>query len=334
MKKHIQKYIRTTALFAVVAALGLGFIPVRAAEETNTANTLKVSPVRTDVEINPGESKVLKSTITNLTDAAITVRAVGNDFVAGDERGTPALILGDDEFAPVHSLKRYMSAIPDATIPAKESVTVESTVSIPADAKAGGYFGAIRFAPANTDEGGQVNMSASVASLFLITVPGDFEEKLALTDFDIQQKGKTASFFRTANDLNASLRFKNDGTVQLGPIGKITVKKGDAVVYETEFNNNDPRDMTLPASARRWDVPLENMSGFGKYSVVATFSYGKNNQTIEVAKSFWVIPTVMIIGLIAILILLAIIIIWLIRRRGAGRVQMSGGPAGGSLRRR
>lgn len=313
MKQRMYKNIKVAVLLVVAAALGINFIPASAAETANTANTLKVSPVRTDIEVNAGESKPVKATVTNLTNAPIVVRAVGNDFVAGDERGTPALILADDEFAPSHSLKRFMSPIPDVTIPAKAAVTVESVITVPQGAKAGGYFGAIRFAPTTPDEGGQVNMSASVASLVLLTVPGDVEEKLTLTNFDIQQDGNKGTYFRSSNNIEASVRFKNEGGIQLGPIGKVSVKKGNDVIYEADFNNKNPRDMTLPGSARRWDIPLEKIGGFGKYTVVATFTYGKNNQSIEVSKSFWVIPLPIIAGIIGAIVLVIAIIIFLQR---------------------
>jgi hypothetical protein len=311
---------------AVATVLLVSSHSVAAAE--NTANTLKVSPVRTDIEIQPGTSKTVQTTVTNLTKAPITVRPIENDFVSGDERGTPALILDTDKYAPTHSLKRFMTPLTDVTIPAGKAKTIGVIITVPKDAQAGGYFGAIRFAPATPDGGGQVNLSGSVASLILMTVPGEVTEKLNLTDFAIQQNGKTNPFFQSSNDLQASVRFENKGGVQAGPFGKVSVKKGDKVIYEADFNNKTPRDMILPDSARRWDIPLSKIDGFGQYTVSATFTYGKKNQTIEVAKSFWVIQQSIIIAAIAgLLVLIGLIVgIWLFLRnrkrpsRSRGRV--------------
>lgn len=275
----------------------------------NSANTLKVSPVRTDIEIPAGTVKTVDMYVTNLTETPITIRPIENDFVAGDERGTPALILDADKYAPTHSLKRYMTPLADVTIPAKQTSTITVTITVPVDAQPGGYFGAVRFAPTDPNGGGQVNLSASVASLILMTVPGDAVEKLNLTHFDIQQKGTTGTNFRTGEDLSVLLRFENKGSVQEGPTGVVSVKKGDTVVYSTKFNDATPREMVLPDSARRWDIPLKNIEGFGHYTVYGTFSYGAKNQTIEVTKSFWVIPWAVIIGAIVGLILLIILIV-------------------------
>jgi hypothetical protein len=315
--------------FAVVAVLFVGSHSVAAAEN-NMANTLKVSPVRSDIEIQPGTSKTVQTTITNLTKASITVRPIENDFVSGDERGTPALILDADKFAPTHSLKRFMTPLTDVTVPAGKTQIVKVVITVPKDAQAGGYFGAVRFAPATPDGGGQVNLSGSVASLILLTVPGEVTEKLNLTDFDIQQGGKSGSFFQSPNDLQASVRLENKGGVQAGPFGKVSVKQGDKVIYEADFNNKDPRDMILPDSARRWDIPLKKIESFGNYTVSATFTYGKKNQTIEVTKSFWVIPQFVIIAtVVAVLVLIGLVVmIWLLLRnrkhnslrgRGLGR---------------
>lgn len=287
-----------------------------------TANTLKVSPVRSDIQAKPGESTTVKTVVTNLTDDEVMVHASTNDFVAGDESGTPALVLDADKFAPSHSLKRFMEPIGDVTIPAKKTAVVEVNINVPKTAKAGGYFGAVRFAPTTPDSGGQVNLSASVASIILLTVPGDMTEKLNLTNFDLQQGSDKHTFFMSGKDIHAAFRFYSTSSVQVAPFGKVSVQKGDKVVYAADFNAKTPRDMVLPESARRWDVPLKNVEEFGKYTVSATFTYGTKNQTIDVTKTFWVIPQTYIIGaIVALVVLIAIIalIIWLIVRARKNR---------------
>ncbi len=314
----IRIVVAVVIALVAVATLFVGSHSVAAAENA-AANTLKVSPVRSDVEILPGASKIVQTTVTNLTKSPITVRPIENDFVSGDERGTPALILDADKYAPTHSLKRFMTPLTDVIIPAGKAITINVVITVPKTAQAGGYFGAVRFAPTSPADGGQVNLSASVASLILLTVPGDTVEKLELSDFDIQQGGIAGTNFGSSNDLQASVRFQNKGNVQMGPFGKVSVKEGDKVIYETDFNNNNPREMILPDGARRWDIPLKNIGSFGHYTVSATFTYGKKNQTIEVTKSFWVVPQMLIIAtIVGVLAIVGVIVgIWLyMRNRG------------------
>lgn len=310
MKKHLSRIIAVAILavgaFSVLVGGGSAF----AAPDTkvNDLNTLKISPVRTDLSIAPGKSGTVTVKVTNLTKAPMTIQSIQNDFVAGDERGTPALILDADAFAPTHSLKRFMVPIGNITIAPQAIQEVKLTINVPVDAKAGGYYGAVRFAPLAGDGSRNVNLNASVASLVLLTVPGETVEQLNLTNFNIMQGSKIDTIFQSANDLQLSFRMENKGNVQLGPFGQITVKQGDNVVYTYDFNIDDPRDMILSDSARRWDVPLKNIGSFGNYTVTALFTYGKNNQTLEVTKSFWVIPLSVILITVGTIVFLALLI--------------------------
>ncbi len=325
-------------MILAVAMLAVFLVPqatVRAQSNgstANSANTLKIAPVRSDVEIKPGETKKVTMTVTNLTAAPITLTPIANDFVAGDERGTPALILDADKFAPTHSLKRFMQPLKDVLIPAKQAKTVDVNITVPKTAQAGGYFGAVRFAPKSADGSGQVNLTGSVASLILMTVPGPAVEKLNLTNFEIQQSGKTGTHFQSANDLTATVRFENKGGLQQGPFGKLFVLQGDKVIYKTDFNEKTPRDMILPDSARRWDIPLKNIGSFGNYTVKAVFTYGSKNETVEIEKSFWVVPQMVIIAtigaIIALILIIALVIFIVIRSRKRKTLRSTGHRGG------
>ena len=224
MNLQVQRIHKPTLLAGLVTILLASFVGLAATmtssaqvgDDAVAANSLKVSPLRTDVSIDPGETKTVKITISNPTGSAVSVRPVQNDFVADGEDGTPALILEEAEYAPSHSLKRFLQPLESFTLEGGESRTIEATIAVPEDAEPGGYFGAVRFMPTSPDGGGQVNLSASVASLILLRVNGDAPEKLSLTDFTIQQNGRSATFFTASDNMSASVRFKNDGDVQAG----------------------------------------------------------------------------------------------------------------------
>lgn len=309
---HIFKIIAASAVStAVVLALvgGSSYAQTESENGRAAANVLKVSPLRTDVSADPGEAKVVKVTVTNPTDKKVGIRIIQNDFIAGDESGTPAIILEEDEYADSHSLKRFMIPVDDITLGANESRTVDVELVIPANAEPGGYFGVVRFAPTDPDTGGQVNTSASVASLILLTVNGDAPEKLDVTEFQVLQNGRQKTFYVNGEGIQLTTRFQNKGNVQAGPFGKISVLKGNELVYDVDFNSENPRDVVLPNSARRWNIALEQTTGFGKYTVMATFTYGKDNKTVEVSDSFWVIPrNTIIAGLVGLLLLIAALV--------------------------
>ena len=213
----------------ICAVILVVFVPVVFGDHIRaqpaTANTLKISPLRTDISVDPGDSAVIGIVVTNPTDRDISVRPIRNDFMAGDEEGNPSVILDDNKFAPSHSLKKFLAPIDDFVVPASGSKSIEVGINVPSDSRPGGYFGAIRFVPTIPDSGGQVNMSISVTSLILLTVNGPAEEKLTLSNFDIYQSDKPINRFTLgSSDLSLYSRFENKGSILLAPFGKISVK--------------------------------------------------------------------------------------------------------------
>lgn len=311
-------------LCSLVGALLLSSLPSYAATNTSAqGNGLRISPVRTDLTINPGESRVITVYAKNITSSNENLQVVFNDFQAGtDESGTPALLLNNTS-APSHSLRKFMSASSDTiSIAPNEQKALQVTVTIPSGTPGGGYFGAVRLLPAGTNSSDkQVNLSASVASLVLVTVPGTYKEQMSVVSMDIQQDGHQRSIFSSSKNLQAVVRFNNTGDVQEQPFGKVAVKKGSKVVYTTEINNSDPKANVLPNSIRRFSADLKNVGSFGKYTVEGNFGYGNKGQLLQATTTFYVIPVIDII--IAVLILLVVVLAVLLglsrRRRGARR---------------
>ena len=292
-------------MFAAAATTSKTTPKTSAQSVNNATNTLKISPVRSDISIAPGTTGTVTVTVYNTTGTAVALKPIENDFIAGDENGTPSIILDENSYAPTHSLKRFMVPLKNITVAANDSKDVAVSVVVPKSAQAGGYFGAIRFAPVTASGDTSVNVGASVASLILMTVPGPTTEKLTMTNFDIQQNGGNASNFRTPTGISLFLRFKNDGNVQEAPFGVVYVKKGNKTVFTTQFNDNNPKQTILPDSARRWTVPLKGFGKFGKYTIGGTFGWGSKGETIEVTKTVWIVPSTYIFGG---LILLAVIV--------------------------
>jgi hypothetical protein len=333
VKKHLSRMmvVAVLAFGAYILVAGNNQAFAVTSTTNNNLNTLKISPLRTDLSIAPGKSGKVSMKVTNLTKAPMTIHPIENDFVAGDEKGTPALILDENKFAPTHSLKHFMAPLKDVTIPAGAIQDIPLEIDVPASAKAGGYYGAVRFAPTSGDSSGSVNLNASAASLVLLTVPGPVVEQLNLTNSDIMQSGKVVSgFVNNSDGLSLSVRFENKGNLQDAPFGQVYVKQGDKVVYSQDFNQTNPRDMVLPDSARRWDIPLKNIGTFGKYTIGATFTYGTKNQSVEVSKTIWIIPTTYIIaGVVGLIVLIGLIVgIWLFLRGYKRRILRKNGRGG------
>lgn len=274
-------------------------------------NALKVSPVRLDLKMDPGTTQVISVYIQNLTKAPALLRPFVNDFVAsGDETGRPNIILNEDEYAPSHSFKRLATINGgDVLVAAGESREVKVTVVAPKDAAGGGYFGAVRFAPANAIDSDNVNLSASVGTLVLLRMEGDVKEEMTLESLDVRKtNGEASTLFSSNKDLNAVVRFKNNGNVQLEPFGSMRLKRFGKVVGTYEINNEELRGNVLPDSIRRFDTNLDKVGSWGKYTLEGNFGYGSTGQLLTGTTTFYVIPVFMILIGVGIVLLLLFLI--------------------------
>jgi Bacterial protein of unknown function (DUF916) len=278
-------------------------------QRTESGDGLKIAPLRSDLVAKPGSTVKTTVYIQNLTPEPITLKVINNDFVAGSsEDGSPSIILNENEYAPTHSLKRFMQPVPNVAVKAGERKAVEVTITVPTSAQSGGYYGAIRFAPTTSDGSGSLDVSGSVTSLILLTVPGNITENLTVKEFSIVQDGKSGSRFSSSDALKARIRLENKGNIQVAPFGDISVLKGNKVIYSGKINDISPKGLVLPDSVRKFEQPLKNIGTFGKYKIVATVGYGTNGETLTIEKSIWIIPSSYIIGLAIAVVVLVLLI--------------------------
>ena len=312
--------MRRRILFQVVTVIGVFglFGSSYANAASNVANGFRLSPVRIDATVEKGRSVTESVSVTNVNNYQITAKAIINEFIASnDESGSPAVILDNSQPAPANSFRGITSTIPDVTIDAGKTATVPVTITIPQNANSGGYYGAVRFVSANTANGNSVTLSASVGTIFLITVPGKLTEQLQLVDFSAAQNGSTASFFTNSKNLQMITRLQNTGNIHLAPNGKINITNSGGKIVETlDFNNTNPRGEVLPSTTRKYTYNIKNQDLFGRYSATAYLGYGTLGQVLTVKTSFWVIP------------------LWVIVVAGIAFVSVIGGIAYAVMRRR
>ncbi|MEO8105496.1 MAG: DUF916 domain-containing protein [Candidatus Saccharibacteria bacterium] len=280
------------------------------------ANGLRVSPVRTDITVAPGQTKIVTITVTNITSTAASLQAVINDFAASsDESGQPAIILNSNQFAKSHSLKRFTKALPNFTLQPGEQKNVSLPITVPADAAGGGYYGAIRFAPATPGGPNQtVSLAGSVGSLIIATVPGDIKDQLNISSFDVRSGVHPRSLFTSSKAITGVVRFQNSGNIQEQPFGKILLKdRSGKILGQYEINSADPRSNVLPDSIRKFSVPLDKVGTWGVFKLEGNFGYGSNGQLLSASTTFYVIPLIVILLFIAAVIVLAFLIFGLPR---------------------
>jgi hypothetical protein len=310
-KKLLNGVLLLLVAFSLEAPLGT--LAATSKSQSPATNGYKVSPVRTDLTVAPGKSELVTVYVQNASSALENIQTIVNDFKApADESGNPALLLNGTA-APTHSLKQFITVQnPTFSLKPSQQEAVNVLVQVPAGTAGGGYYGAVRFAPVGANGNKNVNLSASVASLILLTVPGNLNEQLSIAGFGAAQGSSNtpSSLFFNNKHLHAIVRFQNGGNVQEQPFGKIILKKGSRTLATYAINDpNDPGNV-LPDSIRRFSVNLSHVSSFGKYKLEGNFGYGSKGKLLTAQATFWVIPVVLIIiAVIALLFILFLIFV-------------------------
>lgn len=323
MKTYMMRRITRISLVSVgaVVIMLLGFAQITHAAGPPSAgsggNGQRVSPVRTDITIEPGKTQVVTVNVTNVTAQPATLQIIVNDFTANpNESGNPAIILDPKQYAPSHSLKRFIGPVGNVTLQPGQQKPVAITITVPKDAAGGGYYGAVRFAPASLASvpNQTVSLAGSVGSLILVKVPGDIREQLNISTFDVRQNDRPSNFFTTNTNLTATIRFQNQGNLQEAPFGKVLLKnRSGKVLAQYEVNNVTPPANVLPDSIRKFPIPINKVGKFGKYKLEGNFGYGANGQLLSASTSFYVIPKLYVVLFIALVLLLVFLVFGLPR---------------------
>lgn len=302
---------RFVSMFAVIAFtvvfVASGLNPNTVGAQAG-GNGFVVSPVRSEQTIEPGKSETVSLTVENVTGVKTTAKPIVNDFEASQsENGQPRIILDETKSAPSNSFKSLVGNLPTIELNPGEKKTMPVKISVPSNAGAGGYYGAIRFI-ADNQQGADKNvaLSASVGTIFLVKVPGNLTESMQLVEFTAAKNGSKGRFFVNSGEMSVITRLKNTGNIHVKPFGRVQLTdRSGKIIEEFELNNTEPRSNVLPNSTRMFEDKLSNSKWIGKYTVSANIGYGTSGSLITAKTSFWVIPSwVLIVGGILLVVLI------------------------------
>jgi hypothetical protein len=304
------------ALVGLAVAASSSLLPVSAQQDGNGGSGIQIIPTRTEITIAPGELRDVTLTLKNVTRSAIIAKGFIHDFEPDNETGEPQIIV-DPNVKSAFSLKDYVRNLKDYEMQPNEIKEVTIQFSIPPDAAPGGYYGAIRYAAVPKDQIEQgddrtVALTASVATLVLVEIPGNITESIRIDRVAVEQGGKARSFFLKGPD-KAKIEIANTGNSFVKPFGIVTIKRGGKEVHSYQLNNVGQRGNVLPKSSRTFTDDIKNTNNFGRYVITANVSYTDGGEVITVSKTFWVIPpwVLIIAGIVLLFIVLLIVFVTL-----------------------
>lgn len=260
-----------------------------------------VGPGKVEVTLKPGQSKIVELLVTNRTGSDRIFNLTTEDASGSRDPGTAVVLLGSDR-GP-YSLREYLS-VPHNRFQIKnnERARVPVTISVPADAEPGGYYGSmlvdtIAVTGESDDSGETAPQSAIVArigTLFFITVPGDVEREGALVDFGTIPK---QSFFQ-GGPIQFGVLFENTGSIHLTPYAEVRIK--NMFDEEVGYLTLDPW-FVLPQALRLREFSWNRDMLFGRYTATVSLNRGYNDLIDEKSLTFWVLPWKPIVGAFGVL---------------------------------
>lgn len=253
-------------------------------------NDFVVGPGSINLEVAPGESKTVMLTVSNRLGSDRRFRFVTEDMTDDPADTSGAVKLLGDQVGP-YTIKDYITVPSDhIIIKDQERAIIPVTVSIPANADPGGFYGSIltEALPVAKRPGDDVLEPAAalvtrIGTLFFVKTPGEVNEEGSVIDFTTIPDQK----FFLSGPIKMGIVFENTGSVHLLPEGEVTI---------TNIMGESVGDVVLepwtvfPQSIRTKDMTWTREFLFGRYTVEAKINRGYDDEVDEVSLVFWVLP--------------------------------------------
>lgn len=201
--------------------LGLFFLNLSLANAS-----LSISPLKHELNINPGESKSEIIKVTNNSNEPVTLYTSREDFIAWDEKGTPSFVKPKDKATDEFSLSNWIELENNTlTLAKNETREVRFTVKVPKNWEPGWHYWAIFFSP-GTPSWAQVAVVQRLWVLILINVSWDVLIGWDLKEFKVYKtvdgKLEEGTDF-TDFPISFETKFKNEWNIHIKPVWKITI---------------------------------------------------------------------------------------------------------------
>lgn len=311
-----MKYKKIIKEFLIITSFFLLFI------FSHKAQALTITPIRIEVNGDPGKTLSAKITLINEKDTPETLYSSYANFEAQGETGEPSFV------NPKEGLGTWITAEPSIVIAPKEQKEVTFKITIPANAEPGGYFGALFWGNTAPPKDGEnaVNIGYKTAELILLTVNGEIKQGGAILQYGTKNNQK----FYTALPVSFMYRFQNTGNDRVKPNGTITLRNFLGIKVAT-IPANKVDGNVLPKGVRKFESAWQkgtlsdspdvsaprnffdnvgyewNNFAFGYFSSNLNIEFGADKQSATAKTGFWVFPWQLLI-----VIIILIFIAWFI----------------------
>ena len=322
----MTKAWKTLLAVAGMALLSAGLALAQTTPAPGTdATTVKVQPALFEQVVNPGDVISTSITVSNPDPVARTYTVSVQDISGLSVNGEPVF---QSSSVPEYGISSWVT-IPKGviTIPSNGSAVVPFTVNVPKDAVPGGHYGAIFVTyGATRPQFTGTGIGYQVGSLLEFRIAGQANETAEIRSFS------TGKGLYQSPNVTFTTDVADTGNVLLRPRGPIEITNMFGQNVGTVVMNQNA-DGVFPGQDRTFSVDWTG-SGMmmGRFDAVMSLTYGDTAQkTVSEETSFWVIPIMPILALLASILFFVFIFIWsvraYVRRKVAGMTEGRHGNA-------
>lgn len=276
-----------------------------------TQGDFVVGPGRAELVIKPGQTVVYEMSISNRISDGRTFNLEVEDIAGSDDASRSVVFLGEQR-GP-YTLKDYIS-FPEDSIDLNlgDRARVPVTISIPADAEPGGYYGGVLVSTIKQEGSNDPSSSARspivarIGTLFFITVPGEVTRSGALTDV----RTTSDALWYESGPITFNISYENTGSVHLNPYGEIRIT--NLFGEEVGFVELEPW-FVLPKSLRSRDIVWDREMLFGRYTATVSINRGYDDIVDTATVTFYVLPWKIVLGTFGVIFLILFIIRFLLK---------------------
>lgn len=280
MKKNIKFIIVITFITVITIIL---------AKSTYAQSVLPlvVGPARQQITVNPGEQAAFSVKFYNESGVPISGIVKVADFVVQDKEGSPRIIDDASQASPRFSAASWVTLPYDRmSIPANDKVIVQSSLSVPKDARPGGRYVAVYFEPTTavpqSVESGAAGQGVAprIASLLYVRVTGPILESAMINNLF------TKSFYEYG-PVKVESEILNRGDYHIRPRGMVSLADPLGGLLEQAPLKEEN---VFPDAVRSYENTLGSKWMMGRYKITLVASYGEKGQVLERSIYFWVFP--------------------------------------------
>lgn len=278
---------------------------------------IRISPLRFEETVEPGEILTKYFKVTNTSKEPQTFYFFSADFKPAGEAGQAILIPSGSEEGP------YLSSwvkIPKEGIEFKpgEEKQIAVEFHVPQSIGPGGYYGAIIVGPKppklEAQKGALVVTANQAALLVLFRVKGATIEEARVREFTTDK-----NFYNAPFSVKFITRIENFGNVHIKPLGVIEIKNLFGKTVKT-LTLNEHGANVLPKTVRRFENTWADNFALGKYTAFLTANYGlslaeggQGIKSLSAQTSFWILPLKVVIPALLVFLILVFLLIIFVR---------------------